>query len=73
LGRLGFSGSWDGCLNCPVSSRIISSFDLKCCSSKLIWIEMISAQFYEFGKLCIGDYVDIILVHFDQQLMCSLW
>ena len=24
-----FSGSWDNCLNCPASARIISSFDFK--------------------------------------------
>ena len=29
LSHLNFSGSWDNCLNCPVSARIISSFDFK--------------------------------------------
>ena len=28
-----FSGSWDNCLNCPASARIISSFDFKHCTS----------------------------------------
>ena len=27
LSHLNFSGSWDNCLNCPASARIISSFD----------------------------------------------
>ena len=27
--NLNFSGSWDNCLNCPASARIISSFDFK--------------------------------------------
>ena len=27
LGHLNFSGSWDNCLNCPASARIISSLD----------------------------------------------
>ena len=29
LSHLNFSGSWDNCLNCPASARIISSFDIK--------------------------------------------
>ena len=29
LSHLNFSGSWDNCLNCPVSARIISSLDEK--------------------------------------------
>ena len=29
LSHLNFSGSWDNCLNCPASARIISSFDFK--------------------------------------------
>ena len=29
LSHLNFSGSWDNCLNCPVSARIISSLDFK--------------------------------------------
>ena len=29
LSHLNFSGSWDNCLNCPTSARIISSFDFK--------------------------------------------
>ena len=29
LNHLNFSGSWDNCLNCPASARIISSFDFK--------------------------------------------
>ena len=27
LSHLNFSGTWDNCLNCPASARIISSFD----------------------------------------------
>ena len=27
LSHLNFSGSWDNCLNCPASAKIISSFD----------------------------------------------
>ena len=33
LSHLNFSGSWDNCLNCPASARVISSFDL-------IWIDL---------------------------------
>ena len=29
LSHLNFSGSWDNCLNCPASARIISSVDFK--------------------------------------------
>ena len=29
LSHLNFSGSWDNCLNCPASARIISSLDFK--------------------------------------------
>ena len=29
LSHLNFSGSWDNCLNCPASARIISLFDFK--------------------------------------------
>ena len=29
LSHLNFSGSWDSCLNCPASARIISSVDFK--------------------------------------------
>ena len=29
LSHLNFSGSWDNCLNCPVSARIMSSVDFK--------------------------------------------
>ena len=29
--HLNFSGSWDNCLNCPASARIISSFDNSLC------------------------------------------
>ena len=32
LSHLNFSGSWENCLNCPASARIISSFNMHTCS-----------------------------------------
>ena len=43
--HLNFSGSWDNCLNCPASARIISSFDFKHRTSyKISFIKMVSKK-----------------------------
>ena len=44
LSHLNFSGSWDNCLNCPASAKIISSFDFKHRTSYNIYFIRITEQ-----------------------------